>query len=389
MNPLLQLLEHGQSYWLDNLTRQMIESGELKRRVTEEGLRGMTSNPATFSKAISESQDYDEQIERLVEEQRSTEDIYEAVVISDIQSACDILRSIYNESEGVDGYVSLEVSPHLAYDTQGSIDEARRLHGRVERPNLLIKIPGTPEGLPAIEQLLFDGISVNITLLFSIESYEAVAWAYIRALERRTEMDLPIRATASVASFFLSRIDSQVDKLLEEHAPAGDKSDFEALRGKAAVANAKLAYQRFKEILDSERWQALATKGARAQRMLWASTSTKSPEYSDVMYIEPLIGPMTVNTMPEKTITAFAHHGTVRTTVEEDLAEPHAVMSDLAMLGINFRQVTDQLLKEGVQKFIDPYDTLLQTLEDKSRAMPGAQQREPSTGAHVGTPPVK
>lgn len=374
MNPLVQLLEHGQSYWLDNLTRHMLHDGELQRRVNDEGLRGMTSNPAIFSKAISNSKDYDEQIERLVEEGRATEQIYEALVISDIQAACDILRPVYDASDGLDGYVSLEVSPHLAHDTQGSIEDGRRLHTDVDRPNLLIKIPGTPEGVPAIEELLFEGVCVNVTLLFSIESYEAVAWAYVRALERRVELNLPIRYVSSVASFFLSRIDSLVDKHLDKRlrTGTGGSVDPKALLGKAAIANAKLAYAKFQEILASERWQALAGKGAQPQRMLWASTSTKNPEYRDVRYIEPLIGPYTINTLPEETIAAFADHGVVQDTVDKGGAEARKVMDDLARLGIEFAAVTEQLLDEGVQKFIEPYDELLATIENRSEPMSGA-----------------
>ncbi|MEW5789901.1 MAG: transaldolase [Pseudomonadota bacterium] len=386
MNPLLQLLEHGQSYWLDNLTRGKIRSGELHRRVTEEGLRGVTSNPTIFNKAISQSQDYDEQIQQLIDEGRSSDEIYEALVIRDIQDACDVLRPVYDESGGLDGYISLEVSPHHAHDTLSSVAEARHLHSAVNRPNLLIKIPGSPEGVPAIEELLFEGINVNVTLLFAIDSYEAVAWAYIRALERRVEMGLPVHNIASVASFFLSRIDVLVDQLLKERmqsgaAPSGMRP--EELLGKAAVANAKLAYQRFRAILQGERWQALAARGARVQRMLWASTSTKTPGYSDVMYVEPLIGPDTVNTMPDETIAAFADHGVVRDTVAEGVDEAQQVMEELARLGIDFRQVTDQLLREGVQKFVEPYDALIKSIDDKRRDLHGAG-RTASAGMRPG-----
>lgn len=375
MNPLLQLLEHGQSYWLDNLTRGKIRSGELRRRVTEEGLRGVTSNPTIFNKAISQSHDYDEQIQQLIDEGRSSDEIYEALVIRDIQDACDVLRPVYDESGGLDGYISLEVSPHHAHDTLSSVAEARHLHSAVNRPNLLIKIPGSPEGVPAIEELLFEGINVNVTLLFAIDSYEAVAWAYIRALERRVEMGLPVHNIASVASFFLSRIDVLVDQLLKERMQSGAATPGmrpEELLGKAAVANAKLAYQRFRAILQGERWQALAARGARVQRMLWASTSTKTPGYSDVMYVEPLIGPDTVNTMPDETIAAFADHGVVRDTVAEGVDEAERVMEELARLGIDFRQVTDQLLSEGVQKFVEPYDALIKSIDDKRRDLHGA-----------------
>lgn len=390
MNPLLQLYEHGQSYWLDNLSRDKIRSGELRRRVASEGLRGVTSNPTIFHKAISKSDAYDEQMSRLIEQHRSTEEIYEALAISDIQSACDILRPVYDESEGVDGYVSLEVTPHAAHDTQHSIEEARRLHHLVARPNLFIKIPGSPAGVPAIEELLYEGINVNITLLFAIDHYEAVAWAYIRALERRAAEGRPVDSVASVASFFLSRIDTLVDERLHEltraGAPEGVRQPWELI-GKAGVANAKLAYQRFKTIVASDRWQALAARGARVQRMLWASTSTKNPSYRDVMYVEPLIGPHTVNTMPDETIAAFADHGVVRQTIEEDVDLARDHLGELAALGIDFRQVTDQLLREGVQKFIEPYDALFAAVEEKRRAFAGVPRAEAGAGARPDRAP--
>ncbi|MGR6036317.1 MAG: transaldolase [Candidatus Nitrosoglobus sp.] len=366
MNSLLKLLEFGQSYWIDNLTRGMIKKGDLKRRVEEEGLRGVTSNPSIFNTAITSSEDYDTQIHTLFLEDRSPAEIYEALVTTDIRDACDILRPLYDQLAGQDGFISLEVSPHLAHDTQGSIEEARRLWQRVARPNLFIKIPGTAEGIPAIEELLFEGININITLLFSIERYEAVAQAYLKALERRLEAGQPVNNIASVASFFLSRIDVLVDQLLsqqisrEGNSPSASR--LQELQGKMAVANAKLAYQRFKHIIHSDRWKRLQAKGAQVQRMLWASTSTKNPNYRDVMYVEPLIGPHTINTMPEKTITAFANHGAVAETIEENLEEAQKTASDLAQVGIDFKEVTAQLEKEGVQKFIDPYDALLELL---------------------------
>jgi len=369
MKPLLKLIEHGQSYWIDNLTRGMIQSGELKRRVTEEGLRGVTSNPAIFNKAISKSKDYNDQIEKGGAARRSVREIYEEIVTTDVRNACDVLRPVYDQTNGIDGYVSLEVSPHLGHDTEGSIREARQLHKTVDRPNLFIKIPGTPAGVPAIEELLFEGINVNITLLFSIESYEAVAQAYLRALERRAAAGRPVRDIASVASFFLSRIDTLVDQLLSHRIRSGTSSasepDPQRLLGKAAVANAKLAYQSFKKILQSKRWKTLEKKGARPQRMLWASTSTKNPDYRDVMYVEPLIGPHTVNTMPEETSAAFVDHGTVKDTVEEGIDEATRIMKDLEKLGIDFRLVTEQLLNEGIQKFIEPYDALIKMISAK------------------------
>ncbi|MGH7233443.1 MAG: transaldolase, partial [Nitrospiraceae bacterium] len=310
MNSLFDLQKHGQSYWLDNLTRRMIQTGELKRRMTEQGLRGMTANPTTFHKAITGSSEYDEQIRHLIREGRMVPEIYEQLVVTDVRNACDLLREVYEASEGADGFVSLEVSPHLAYDADGTMEEARRLFGSVDRPNLYIKIPGTAAGVPAIEQMLYEGINTNITLLFSISSYEAVAAAYLRALERRVQEDKPVRMVSSVASFFLSRIDVLVDQLLHHRIRPGKDADRKSppahLLGRVAIANAKLAYQSFKRIFSGDRWKSLEACGARVQRPLWASTGTKNPAYPDVCYVEPLIGPNTVNTMPEQTIEAFA-----------------------------------------------------------------------------------
>lgn len=371
-NPLLQLMQYGQSYWLDDLTRGMITSGELQQRVTEQGLRGITSNPSTFHKAISDSQDYDTQIERLVHDGDEAAQIYEHLAVTDIQEACDILQPVYTDSDGTDGFVSLEVSPHLAHDAEATMHEVRRLSKAVDRPNVLIKIPGTPAGIPAIEEMLYEGINVNITLLFAIKDYEAVAQAYIRALERRMAEHLPLRNVASVASFFLSRIDVLVDELLSHRLPAaGSKSDgprADQLMGQTAVANAKLAYQSFKRIFAGDRWQALTAEGARVQRPLWASTSTKNPAYRDVCYIEPLIGPHTVTTMPADTIAAFADHGVVEPTVEANLDQAHQILRDLEGVGINLDYVTQRLQDEGVQKFIDPYDALMDALSTKYSA---------------------
>jgi transketolase len=371
MNPLLQLEHYGQSYWLDNLTRAMINRGDLKRRVEERGLRGVTSNPSIFEKAITGSSDYDGQIEQLLEQGCGTQEIYEALVTTDVRAACDVLRPVYDATDGLDGYVSLEVSPHLAHDAGASIEEARRLYQRVDRPNLFIKIPGTTAGLMAIEELLFEGIPVNITLLFSIERYEAVAETYLSALERRAEAGRSLSDIASVASFFLSRIDVLADRLLAHRltptAAAQGEPVAERLLGKVAIANAKLAYARFNHLLESERWRTLGAQGARVQRLLWASTSTKNPRYSDVMYVEPLIGPYTVNTLPESTIAAFSDHGNVRPLLEEGVDEARAVMEQLRSVGIDYELLTEQLLNEGIQKFIDPYDALQDTLESYCR----------------------
>jgi transaldolase len=365
MNPLLELARLGQSYWIDDLTRAMIKSGELQRRVTDEGLTGVTSNPAIFRTAISKSDDYDRQIKELAAQPANS--VYEALIVTDVRDACDILRPVYDRTEGRDGFVSLEVSPHLARNTPGSVAEARRYWQAVARPNLFIKIPGTPEGVPAIEELLFEGININITLLFSIERYEAVALAYLRALERREAQKAPIQRIASVASFFLSRIDTLVDELLQEKIRGGSP-EAERLLGKCAIANAKLAYQRFKETASSKRWHSLEGAGARPQRLLWASTSTKNPSYDDLMYVEPLIGPETINTLPRKTITAFARHGKAAASLEQGLDEARQVMSDLEQTGIDVPRVTERLLDEGIKKFIEPFDELLKTIAERGIA---------------------
>ena len=369
MNPLQELLAFGQSYWLDNLTRGMIRSGELERLVRDEGLRGVTSNPAIFNNAISHGQDYDEQMSELIAAGRSVGDIYEELVVRDIQDACDALRPVWDESTGVDGYVSLEVSPYLAHDTEGTIAEALRLFAWVGRPNAFIKIPGTAAGVPAIEECIYRGVNVNVTLLFSLASYEAIALAYFRGLERRAAEGSPVDDVASVASFFLSRIDTLTDSLLGQRiSPArGADPRPERLLGKAAVANAKLAYRRFLELSADERWQRLAEQGARPQRMLWASTSTKNPLYDDVRYVEPLIGPDTVNTLPNSTIDAFADHGEAADTVTDGRDAAGQVLEDLAAVGIDFDRVTWQLENEGVQAFIEPFDRLMVTIVERMR----------------------
>ncbi|MCG6912776.1 bifunctional transaldolase/phosoglucose isomerase [bacterium BMS3Abin03] len=369
MNNLIKLLDYGQSYWLDNLTRGKIKKGEIKNRVTQQGLRGITSNPSIFNKAISKGNDYDAQIKQLVREKKSVREIYEALTVKDVQDACDILKSVYDESNGTDGLVSLEVSPYLARDTEGTIKEARRLFSKVDRPNCFIKIPGTDEGIPAIEQCLYEGININITLLFSIQSYEAVALAYIKALERRLDEGKDIKNIASVASFFLSRIDVLTDQLLG-HYIIPEKTTGEPrpenLLGKAAIASAKIAYQSFKNIFSGERWQKLSNNGARVQKPLWASTSTKDPLYPDVRYVETLIGPHTVNTLPDETIDAFADHGKlIENSIEHDIDEARQTFENLGKLGVDINFVTRQLVNEGIQKFISPYDNLMKTLADK------------------------
>jgi len=384
-SPLLQLLDHGQSYWLDNLTRGMIDSGALERRVRHQGLRGVTSNPSIFQKAITGGSEYDEQIDELMDRRLPVHRIYERLVVDDIRRACDVLRPVYDDSGATDGFVSLEVSPYLAHDTDGSVEEALRLYEAVDRPNVFIKIPGTEAGVPAIEELLYRGVNVNITLLFSIDSYDAVARAYLRAMERRLDEGKSLEDVASVASFFLSRIDVLVDSVLGHRIRSGAAGEEVAsLMGRAGIANAKLAYRRFRELFGGERWQRLEDAGAHVQRMLWASTSTKDPLYSDVRYVEPLIGPHTVNTLPERTIRAFDDHGTVAATVEDGVDEARRVMERLSDVGIEFEHVTEQLLHEGVRKFMDPYDSLMATLSEgyeRHAGWPAAGQA-PLPGAH-------
>ncbi|MEZ4764228.1 MAG: transaldolase [Calditrichia bacterium] len=350
---------------------EMIRNGELRRRVEKEGLRGITSNPAIFNNAISNSNAYDEQIHELFAAGKSVEEIYEVLAVQDVQDACDLMRPVFDESDGLDGFVSLEVSPHLANDTEGTIAEGHRLYQAVNRPNLMIKVPGTEAGVPAIEQLLFDGVNVNVTLLFAIDSYNAVAKAYLRALKRRFDAGKPVNKIRSVASFFLSRIDVLVDKQLEtivnsaENAKKSHKA--QQLMGKVAIASAKLAYQDFKKIFSGSDWLELVEKGAAVQRPLWASTSTKNPEYRDVMYVEPLIGPDTVNTLPEQTIEAFADHGElVANTIEDGITEARQALEDLAEVGIDLEKVTDQLVEEGIQKFVDPFVTLLNSIREET-----------------------
>jgi transaldolase len=316
-------------------------------------VRGVTANPATMAKAMISGADYDADIRQAAAGGRTTSEIYEALVTADTRRACDILRPVDEESRGQDGFVSLEVAPRLADDTGGSIAEAKRLWAAVERPNLFIKIPGTAAGVPAIEELLLDGVNINITLLFSVDRYEAVAVAYLNALEPRIAADRPVAGISSVASFFLSRIDVLVDKLLESKADAHARD----LRGKIAVANAKLAYQSMKRILAAPRWETLRSRGARAQRLLWASTSTKNPDYPDLMYVEPPIGPITINTMPEQTIAALLDHGNiVAGTIEQGTEEARGVMEGLDRLGIRFADVVARLEREGVRQFAEAFD---------------------------------
>ena len=370
MSTLIELLNYGQSYWLDNLSRKKITGGELKDRVSRQGLRGVTSNPSIFNKAISGSSDYDEAIKTLVGNGSTPFQIYDALTIKDVQDGCDILLPVYNESKGADGFVSLEVSPYLARDTEETMHEARRLYAAVGRPNCLIKIPGTKEGIIAIEEMLYEGISINVTLLFSVERYVEVAQAYVRAVKRRVAENKPVDKVISVASFFLSRIDVAVDQLLSHRITVSPQDIAEhragALTGKAGIASARLAYQQFKLIFNGAEWQTLAAKGAHVQRPLWASTSNKNPLSSDVRYVEALIGPNTVNTLPDETIAAFADHGQlIRNSIEDSLHEAEGLFAELKLHDIDIDRVTRQLENEGIQKFIEPYNKLMTSISDK------------------------
>ncbi len=366
-NPLRRLEQFGQSIWLDYIRRQMITSGELKRLIDDDGLKGMTSNPAIFEKAIAGSQDYDEAIRAMVRQDKSVLDIYHDLTVADVQMAADAFRPLYDRVDGQDGFVSLEVNPHLARNTEGTIAEARQLWAAVNRPNILIKVPGTPEGLPAITRLISEGINVNVTLLFGLPRYEKVAEAYIAGLEARLAQGHSLTRLASVASFFLSRIDVLLDPQLEKMAAAGNPQAKAAkgLEGEVAIASAKLAYVIYKRLFESDRFKALAVKGARTQRVLWASTSTKNPNYSDVKYVEPLIGPDTVNTLPPETLEAYRDHGNPASRLEEGVEHATAVLQRLPELHLDINQVTQQLEDEGIDKFNKPYDSLLKTLEAK------------------------
>ena len=368
-NPLVELSKLGQSVWYDNIERKLITSGELRRLIDEDELRGVTSNPAIFEKAISGSDLYEDQIAQLMAQDAAAADIFEALAIQDIQTAADELLRVYEKTDSLDGYVSLECSPLLANDTQATIDEARRLWQRVGRKNVMIKIPGTAEGIPAIEQCIYDGININITLLFSLASYEATMEAYIRGLERRLAEGKPVTGIASVASFFVSRIDTAVDKKLQEAinqaASESDKQSLKSLLGRVAVANAKMAYQDYKKIFHGERFAKLRAAGAQVQRPLWASTSTKNPAYSDVYYVEALIGPETIDTIPPATLVAFRDHGTAKVTIEDGLDQERARLAELESFGISLREVTDMVLSDGVRLFVEPFEKLLKSIEAK------------------------
>jgi transaldolase len=357
---LHQLSQLGQSVWIDFLSRDMLRSGELRRLHEEDAVVGVTSNPTIFQKAISAGDAYDEQLRHELEEESEPKELFLRLAVKDVQDACGVLRPVWDEGRGLDGYVSLEVDPTLAYETEATIDEATRLHEWVDRPNLFVKIPATEPGLPAIEEMIARGRSINVTLIFSLERYAEVAEAYVRGLERLVEAGGDPATVASVASFFVSRVDTEADRRLEElNAPA-------ELAGRLAVANAKLAYQRYKEIFSGGRWEALAERGATPQRCLWASTSTKNPAYRDVLYVEELIGPQTVNTMPEETIRAFQDHGEVALTLEQGIDDARALLERLAEVGIDYDDVTATLEREGVEKFADSFAELLEGIRAKS-----------------------
>ena len=376
-NPIFDIEQnYGQSIWMDNLSRDLIESGELKALIASRGIHGITSNPAIFEKAIAGNQIYDNDIAAGIKAGKTVDEIYESLVFEDITNACDIFKSVHDETKGLDGYVSIEVPPNLAKDTDSTIAEARRYYQAINRPNVMIKIPGTPEGLPAVEQAISEGIHVNVTLLFSVDSYVETAWAYIRGLEKRAEAGEDISNIASVASFFLSRIDVNIDKRIDDKITAGvgsieKEAKLAAVKGKVAIANAKIAYQKYKEIFGSDRWKALEAKGAKVQRLLWASTSTKNPEYSDVMYVDELVGPNTVNTLPPNTIEACADHCDPASRIESNVIEAYRLIENLQDpdINIDIDAVMAELLEEGIAKFIKPFDSLMASLESKVKQL--------------------
>ncbi|MCC7486168.1 MAG: transaldolase [Burkholderiales bacterium] len=366
MNPLRELEAHGQSPWLDFIERSLVTGGGLARLIAEDGIKGVTSNPSIFEKAITGGGEYRDAIVDLRGRGLSPRQICETLAIEDVRATADVLRPVYDATARRDGYVSLEVSPHLARDTGGTIEEARRLWRAVARPNLMIKVPGTPEGMPAIETLIAEGLNVNVTLLFSLDSYRAAARAHLAGLERGRGAGADIAGVAGVASFFVSRIDTAVDGWLDRlvaAAPPGDRARLAALRGRAAIANARLAYAIYRECARTPRWQALAGAGAMPQRLLWASTSTKNPAYRDVVYVEELIGPDTVNTLPAATVEAFRDHGVARPTLPGDVPAAQALMRDLAAAGMAFGHITDGLLADGVRLFAHSFDSLLAAVE--------------------------
>lgn len=370
-NPLLDLQAFRQSIWMDFIRRGTIASGELQRLIEADGISGVTSNPSIFEEAIVKNHDYDASIQDLAQKGMSSAEIYQQLTVEDIQAVAGLLQSTYIRTDGRDGFVSLEVSPGLAHDTAGTIKEARQLWSMVNRPNAMIKVPATTEGLPAIRQLIGEGINVNITLLFGLPRYREVVDAYLGGLEILASIGKPIEQTASVASFFLSRIDVLIDPILEElrktESPEADVA--ERLQGQAAIASAKVAYQMYKEIFSSDRFARLAGKGARTQRLLWASTSTKNPAYEDTKYVEALIGPDTINTLPLQTIDAYRNHGHPHLTLDKNIPEAYQIFAELSSIGIDIDAITQRLEDEGVEKFIKAFNQLLAALKEKVTAV--------------------
>jgi transaldolase len=364
--------KEGQSPWLDFIRRNMLNDGGLKRYV-ESGIRGVTANPTIFAQAIGAGDDYDEQIAELAKQGVAPREMFEQIALRDIQQACDVLRAVFDESGGADGFVSIEVSPEKAYDTQGTIDEAKRWWKSIDRPNLLVKIPATNEGVPAIEECLATGVNINITLIFALSFYERVMEAYLRALERRLDAGDDLKSVNSVASFFVSRVDTAADKLIEakiqEASSGAEKDHLRGLLGQVANANAKIAYERFLAVFRSERFAKLKAAGARTQRPLWASTGTKNKAYSDLLYVDNLIGPDTVNTLPMATIEAFEDHGVIRRTIDEDVAESHAILDRLGASGISLDEITDKLQKDGVEAFTKSFGEISDITAKKASAI--------------------
>jgi transaldolase/glucose-6-phosphate isomerase len=381
-NPLVELEKTGQSVWYDQMERKLVTGGTLQRLIDEDDLRGLTSNPTIFDKAIAGSDDYDAQLRELASRNKSRDEIYDEITIEDIGMAADVFLPVYKKTNGNDGFCSLEVLPTLAHNTAGTIAEATRLFARLGRPNVMIKIPATPAGIPAIEESIFNGVNINITLIFSNDVYNQVMEAYLHGLERRVEKGLPIGDIRSVASFFVSRIDAMADKQME--AKAKDDPEIEQLMGKVAIANAKVAYQEFKRVFGSERFHRLRDKGAVVQRPLWASTGTKSPKYSDVLYIESLIGPDTVNTIPPATYNAFKDHGRVRMSLEEGIDEARKVLAAFAAKGFSLEQITGKLTADGVKSFDESFASLMSTIEARRDSVTRglAERVSPHLGAH-------
>lgn len=368
---LQRLHDAGVSIWLDFIEREILRNGDLQRRIRDESLTGMTSNPTIFEKALAEGNAYDDQI-RTAPGDFTAVELFELIATTDVRDACDIFRGVYDREKGTDGFVSIEVSPSSAHDLLGTISEAQRLWSTVDRPNVMVKVPGTVEGAEAVRQLIAAGVNVNITLLFSLDAYRRVIEAYLAGLEDRVALGKDIAGIASVASFFVSRVDTETDKRLDalvKNASTEKRQQVDALRGKAAIANAKLAYRIFQKEFSSARWKKLEAKGATVQRVLWASTSTKNPAYRDVMYVEELIGPHTVNTMPPQTVEAFDDHGVVNRTVDKNVDAAERVIADLGKLGISIDEVTNKLLVDGLASFQKSYDTLIAGLAKKTKAL--------------------